>query len=165
MPSRGRCVRRRASRCGLRHTRGTRHASTDSTRDARRDGAPPAGPSQGYAFGVACFIDYLLYCALDSPLSGSCTDGRNDEWTVKDNLCSAYAQLAGGAQQHSMRVLQPLPRTGDLENVRRMPVVALKTRLQRSAEYVWEAFEEVGNWWEPVNNIAHALKLLRTPKH
>ena len=44
-----------------------------------------------------------------------------------------------------------------MENVRRAPVVALKTRLQRGAEYVWEAYEEVQNWWEPVNNIAHAL--------
>ena len=82
---------------------------------------------------------------------------RNDEWTVKDSLASAYAELAGGAQQHSRRALQPLPGTGELENVSRAPVVALKTRLQRGAEYVWEAYEEVQNWWEPVNNIAHAL--------
>jgi len=41
--------------------------------------------------------------------------------------------------------------------VHHAPVVALKTRLQRGAEYVWQAYEEVQNWWEPVNNIAHAL--------
>ncbi len=83
--------------------------------------------------------------------------GWADEWTVKDCLASAYEQLAGGAQQHSRLALQPLPGTGDLENVRRAPVVALKTRLQRGAEFVWQAYEEVQNWWEPVNSIAHAL--------
>ena len=35
-----------------------------------------------------------------------------------------------------------------------MRVVALKTRLQRSAEYVWEAYEEVGNWWQFVNEAS-----------
>ena len=78
-----------------------------------------------------------------------------DETIVKDHLCSAYAELAGGAQQHSMRALQPLPRTENAEPP--MRVVALKTRLQRSAEYVWEAYEEVGNWWQFVNEVAHAL--------
>ncbi|XRB24310.1 hypothetical protein RI054_38g141660 [Pseudoscourfieldia marina] len=31
----------------------------------------------------------------------------------------------------------------------------------RGADYVWQAYEEVGKWWELVNNIAHSVSSRR----
>ncbi|XRB16438.1 hypothetical protein RI054_12g62810 [Pseudoscourfieldia marina] len=86
--------------------------------------------------------------------------GWADEWRVKDCRPPRTSGRRSAAA-HQAR-LRPLPGTGDLENVGRAPVVALKTRLQRGADYVWQAYEEVQNWWEPVTTIAHALRSSRS---